>query len=119
MAHQVLQGLGIHTEPCHVAAVGVAANVRRDIRYLNPIDIVVALHHVVETVLPVHGHKWHSCFIYEKEAAVSVDHSFRELRLAPIFQNPGKAISHLISYRYPSYTSVRLRRFNVVAHTCH
>lgn len=42
---------GKRTRPCHVAAVGMAANVRRDIRYLNPTDIIVALHHVVETVL--------------------------------------------------------------------
>ena len=116
MAHQVLQGLGIHTRPCHVAAVGMAANVRRDIRYLNPIDIIVALHHVVETVLPVHGHQGHTSFVYEKKSAVSVYHSFRELRLAPVFQDPGKAIGYLISYRYPSHTGVRLRRFNVVAH---
>ena len=35
MAHQILQRLRIHSSLRHVAAVGVAANVRRNVRHVN------------------------------------------------------------------------------------
>lgn len=52
MAHQVLQCFRVHTSPGHIAAVGMAADMRRDIRDLNPIDFVVAANHMVEAVPP-------------------------------------------------------------------
>ena len=40
--HKVLQGLWIHACSCHIAAVGMPANVRSDVRHLHSVNIVVA-----------------------------------------------------------------------------
>ena len=85
MTHQVLQGLGIHTGPCHVAAVGMTAYVRRDIRKLDLVDIIIAVDHVVESMLPVHSHQGHAIIVYEEEATISIDHLLIELRLPSLF----------------------------------
>lgn len=55
--HQVLQRLRVHARFRHIAAVGVAADMRRDVRHLHPADIIIPLYHVVEPVFPVHRYK--------------------------------------------------------------
>ena len=52
VAHQVLERLWVHPGFGLIAAVSVAADVRGDVRHLDPVDIVVALDHMVETVPP-------------------------------------------------------------------
>ena len=87
VAHQVLQGLGIHAGSGHVAAVCVPAYVRSDAGQLHPIDLVVAVHHVLEPVLPVHGYLGRPVFIQVEEAGAAVYHDLL-LGLSP-FCNDG------------------------------
>ena len=44
----------------------------RDVRHLHPVDIVVPLDHMVETVFPVHRHQRVAVLIHKKESAVSI-----------------------------------------------
>ena len=57
VTHQVLQCLRIHPSLGPIAAVGMAADVRRNVGHLHPVNLIVAPYHVVEAVLPVHGHQ--------------------------------------------------------------
>lgn len=50
-AHQVPQRLRVHPCPGLIAAAGMAADARGDVRHLEPADIVAALDHMVESVL--------------------------------------------------------------------
>jgi len=84
MPHQVLERLGVHTRLCHVAAVGMAADMGRDVRHLHPVDIVVPLDHMVETVFPVHRHQRVAVLIREKEVAVPVNHLFKSFMGCPL-----------------------------------
>ena len=54
VAHKVLEYFGIHPGTGHVAAVGMAADMRRDGGHLHAVDFIVPVNHVVEAVLPVH-----------------------------------------------------------------
>lgn len=45
---------------------------RRDIWQLHPVDVIVSADHMIETMLPVHCHKWHSIIIVKQESAISV-----------------------------------------------
>ena len=58
--HQVLKSLRVHPGSSLVAAVGMAAHVRSDVRHLHPVDLVAAVDHMVEPVLPVHRSHRHS-----------------------------------------------------------
>ena len=53
MPHEVLQGLGIHSCACLVAAVSVAANMRGDVWHLHPENLIVPFDRMVEAVLPI------------------------------------------------------------------
>ena len=52
-SHQILQRLRVHASFCLIAAVGMAADVWRNIRHLNAIDIVIFADHVVESMFPI------------------------------------------------------------------
>ena len=72
MPHEVLEGLGTHAGLRHVAAVGVAANVRGDVRHLYPEDVVVAMHRMVEAMFPVHCNFRHPILVQEKPLAKQI-----------------------------------------------
>ena len=57
VSHKILERFRVHSRSRHVAAVGVAANVRSYVRDLQLVDLVVPLYHVIESVFPVHCHK--------------------------------------------------------------
>ena len=50
---------------CHIAAIGVSAYMKRDVWHLHPVNIIVSADHVIESMLPMHCHKWHSIIIIE------------------------------------------------------
>ena len=68
MSHKILKRFRIHPAFCHVAAVGMPANVWSNVWHLNPVNIIVAAYHTVESVFPVHGYQRHSFFVSEKES---------------------------------------------------
>ena len=75
VTHQVLECLWVHPGFGLIAAVGMAADVRGDIGHLDPIDIVVAFDHMVEPVLPVHGHFRQAVLVQKQKTAAPVDHA--------------------------------------------
>ena len=50
----------------------MSAYMRRDIWHLHPVDVIVSADHMIETMLPVHCHKWHSIIIVKQESAISI-----------------------------------------------
>lgn len=47
MAHKVLQCLCVHSRFSHIAAIGVAADVRRYAWHLQAVNLVVPIHHML------------------------------------------------------------------------
>lgn len=70
MTHQVLQCLWIHAGAGHIAAIGMAADMRRDVGKLNSVNLIVAFDHMVEAVFPVHCNLRQSFLIQEQKPAV-------------------------------------------------
>ncbi len=44
----------------------------RNIRHLLPEDLVVPVHHMVESMFPVHGNQRHTILVHKQESAVSI-----------------------------------------------
>ena len=63
MPREVLQCLWIHSRFCHIQTIGVPAYMRRNVWLLHPVNVIVFANHMIESVLPVHCHKWHSIII--------------------------------------------------------
>ena len=115
MPHQVLERLGVHARLRHVAAVGMAADMGRDVRHLHPVDIVVPLDHVVEAVFPMHRHQRVAVLIREKEAAVPVNHPFNLWRL-PVLDNPAETLRHVLRHGQLPCPRIRLGGFDDQPH---
>ena len=64
--HKILKSLWIHSGSCHIAAVGMPADMGRDVRKLYAEDVIVALDCMLETVFPVQGYKRQAPVISEK-----------------------------------------------------
>ncbi len=115
MPHQVLECLWIHSRLCHVAAVSVAAGMGRDVRHLHPVDIVVPLDHMVETVFPVHCHQRVAVLIHKKESAVPINHLFKSRRL-PVLNDAPKASGNILRHGQLPRPHISLRGFNHQLH---
>ena len=72
MTHKVLQCLWVHSRFSHIAAIGVAADVRGNVRQLKAVNIVIPLNHIVEPVFPVHCHQRHSIFVVVQKSRVPI-----------------------------------------------
>ena len=115
MSHQVLQCLGVHACLCLIAAIGVAADMRRDIRHLNAIDIVVFADHVVEAVFPVHCDQRHAVIVNIQETAVTV-HKFLSLGFHSVLNDRPKAVCHILGDWNLSRTRACFGRLNDILH---
>ena len=40
--------------------------------HLHPVDVIVSADHMIETMLPVHCHKWLPIIIVKQESTISV-----------------------------------------------
>ena len=108
VAHQVLERLWVHPGFGLIAAVGMAADVRRDVGHLDPVDIVVAFDHMVEPVLPVHGHFRQAVLIQKQKAAVPIDHTL-DPRGRPVLDDGAEALLDVAvigSLRVPAWVLV-------------
>ena len=65
---------------------------RRDIWHLHPVDVIVSADHMIETMLPVYCHKWHSIIIVKQESTISIYGLLHFL-------------SHFLSFRQGGYTA--------------
>ena len=72
MAHKVLQCLCVHSRFSHIAAIGVAADVRGNVRQLKAVNVIVPLNHIVESVFPVHCDQRHSIFVVVQKSRVPI-----------------------------------------------
>ena len=73
MPHEVLQRLGIHSRFCHIRTIRVSAYMRCDVWHLHPVDVIVSADHMIESVLPMHCHKWHSIIIVKYYASEDIE----------------------------------------------
>ena len=71
VSHQILQRFRVHACLGLIAAVGMAADVRRDVRHLNAVNLIVLADHAVETVFPVQRHQRHTVIVKVQETAIS------------------------------------------------
>ena len=76
VAHDVLQGFGIHAAARHVGTEGMAAHMGRDLRERNLADAVVFVQGALKGMLPVKGDHGHLVLVQEQEAGVAVDDGF-------------------------------------------
>ena len=97
MPHEVLERLRVHARLGLIAAVGMAADVRRDVGHPHPVNVVVAVHHVVEAVLPVHGHQRQAILVQKQETAVPVDHALITRR-RPVLDDGAEALLHILRH---------------------
>ena len=51
----------------------MSAHMRSDVWHLHPVNVIVPANHMIESVLPMHCHKWHIIFIVEKKSAIAVN----------------------------------------------
>ena len=117
MSHQVLERLRIHACLGLIGAIGVPAHMRRDVGHLHPVDIIVPAYHMIESMLPVHGHKRHAILIIEEESAITIDELFLS-RWFPVLNDCAEHVCHILRYRNLSGSGIGLRGFNDVAHVC-
>ena len=115
MSHEVLQCLWIHSRFCHIGTIGVTAHMRRDVRYLHPVDIVVPAYHMIESVLPVHCHKWHIIFIIEKESSITINNLF-DLRRHSVLNDCLKHLCYILRNREFPRSGIRFCGFNDIPH---
>lgn len=109
MPHKVLQCLGIHSRFCHIATIGVSAYMRRDIWHLHPVDVIVSADHMVETMLPVYCHKWHSIIIVKQESTISIYGLLHFLSHFLSFRQGG----HTADWNYSRLSNQTLKNWHV------
>ena len=68
---------------------------RCNVWHLHPVDVIVSADHMIETMLPVHCHKWHSIIIVKQESAISV-YSFLHFRCISVLDNCLKHLCHIL-----------------------
>ena len=115
MPHEVLQCIGIHSRFCHIRAICVSAYMRCDVWHLHPVDIIVSANHMIEAVLPVHCHKWHSIIIVKQESAISV-YGFFYFGCISVLDDCLKHLCHILCNRQHSCSCIRLCGFYDVSH---
>ena len=115
MTHQVLQCLWVHAGACHVAAVGMAADVGRDVGNLDSVNLIVAFDHMVEAVFPVHCNLRQTLLVQKQEATVAVN-DFLHRWCFPVLQNSLEASVDILCHRNLPRTGVCLGAFNVNCH---
>ena len=77
------------------------AYVRSNIGHLHLVNFIVPMHHVLETVLPVHCNLWVIVTIQEQEPRVTFYHLL-SFRLLPIFYDCPKAICDILrDWKFP------------------
>ena len=88
---------------------------RRDIWQLHPVDVIVSADHMIETMLPVHCHKWHSIIIVKQKSAISV-YGFLHFRCISVLDDCLKHLCHILCDWQYSCSGIRLCGFYDVSH---
>ena len=93
----------------------MSAYMRRDIWQLHPVDVIVSADHMIETMLPVHCHKWHSIIIVKQESAISV-YGFLHFRYISVLDDCLKHLCHILCDWQYSCSGICLCGFYDVSH---
>ena len=112
---EVLQCLWIHSRFCHIRTIRMSAYMRCNVWHLHPVDIIVSADHMIETMLPVHCHKWHSIIIVKQESTISI-YGFLHFRCISVLNNCLKHLCHIFCNRQYSCSGIRLCGFYDVSH---
>ena len=115
MPHKVLERLRVHSGLRHIGAVGVSADVGRDVGHLLPVDIVVPLYRMVEAVLPVHCYLRHSVLVEEQKSGVTADHLLYR-RVFSVLNDSLKAVGYILGDGQFSRSGVRFGGLNDILH---
>ena len=115
MSHQVLQGLWVHTSLCHIAAIGVAAYMRGDLRQRDLKQTVIFFQCMLEVLLPVHANHRHTILVYVQESAVTVNHWF-DFSFFPFFQDRLKTLVNILGHGKLPRTSVCFSALDSILH---
>ena len=87
----------------------------RDILHLHPVDIIVSADHMIESVLPMHCHKWHSIIIIKQESAISV-YGFLYFRCISVLNDCLKHLCHLLCDWQYSCSGISFCGFYDISH---
>lgn len=117
VSHQILQRFRVHTCLRLIAAIGMATDVRRDVRHLHPVNLVVLADHAVEAVFPVQRDQRHTVLIEVQEAAVAVYERFPS-RFLSVLDDRLKAAGDILGNRNLPLTCIRLGGLDQ-PHLCH
>ena len=101
--------------PYHIGAVSVSAYMRCDVWHLHPVDVIVSADHMIESVLPMHCHKWHSIIIVKQKSAISV-YGLLHFRCISILNNRLKHLCHILCDWQYSCSGIRLCGFYDISH---
>ena len=93
----------------------MSAYIKRDIWHLHPVDIIVPSNHMIETMLPVHCHKWHSIIIVKQESAISI-YGLLHFRCISVLNDRLKHLCHILCDWQYSCSSICLCGFYDVSH---
>lgn len=115
MPHEILQRLRIHSRFFHIRTIDMSAYMRRDIWQLHTVDIIVPSNHMIETMLPVHCHKWHSIIIVKQESTISI-YGFLHFRCSSVLNDCLKHLCHILCNRQHSCSCIRLCVFYDIPH---
>ena len=91
------------------------AHVRSDVRQLFPIDLVVAIHRMVESVLSVHRHFRHAILVQIQKPCVTANHLLYP-RCFPVLQDRLKAAEYFLCHGELSCACICLGRLDHVLH---
>ncbi len=93
----------------------MTAHMWSDVRYLHSINIVVSANHPIESMLPVHCHKWIAIIIVEKKYGMTVNYFFH-LRWLPVLNNGLEHLCHILCDWQYSCSGIRFCVFYDIPH---
>ena len=93
----------------------MSAHIRHNVWHLHLVDVIVPADHVVESVLPVHCHKWHSIIIVKKESTVAINNFFH-FRNIPVLDDCSKHLCHVLCNQHYPCSSICLCGFDNLQH---
>ena len=88
---------------------------RCDIWHLHPVNVIVSANHMIESVLPVHCHKWHSIIIVKQESAISI-YGFLHFRCISVPDDCLKHLCHILCDGKFPRSGIRFCGFNNIPH---
>ena len=88
---------------------------RSDVRHLHPVNIIVPLDHVVETVFPMHGYFRVAVLVCEQESRIAVHHPLA-FRFFPVLNDCPEALRHVLRHGQLPCPRIRFGGFDDQPH---